>query len=71
MEQPPPPFWSTCRNRKIKKKYVDCLTYKNIVWPLSSYKDQSNAKSKIISVENKYRLKKSGALQNVMIGIIT
>jgi hypothetical protein len=35
-----------CQNRKIKKKYVDCLTYKNIVWPLSSYETQSNANSK-------------------------
>jgi hypothetical protein len=45
-----------CQNRKIKKKYVDCLTYKNIVWPLFSYENQSNANSKIIS-EKKYRVK--------------
>jgi len=38
-----------CQNRKIKRKYVDCLTYKNIVWPLSSYENQSNAKNKIVS----------------------
>ena len=34
---------------KSRKKYVDCLTYKNIVWPLSSYENQSNANSKMIS----------------------
>ena len=39
---------------RIEKKYVDCLTYKNIGLPLSSYENQSNAKSKIITVENKY-----------------
>ena len=49
-----------CQNRKIKKKYVDCLTYKNFVWPLSSYENQSNANIKIISVENKYRVKGQG-----------
>ena len=59
------------RIEQSRKKYVDCLTYKNIVWPLSSYENQSNVKSKIISVENKYRVKKSGSLQTVMIGIIT
>jgi hypothetical protein len=31
------------------RKNVDYLTYKNIVWPLSSYENQSNANSKIIS----------------------
>ena len=40
-------FGMRCQNRKIKKKYVDCLTYKSIVWPLSSYENQSNANSKI------------------------
>jgi hypothetical protein len=39
----------TVRIEKSRKKYVDCLTYKNIVWPLSSYENQSNADSKIIS----------------------
>ena len=34
------------RIEKSRKKYVDCLTYKNIVWPLSSYENQSNANRK-------------------------
>jgi hypothetical protein len=34
------------RIKKSRKKYVDCLTYKNIVWPLFSYENPSNANSK-------------------------
>ena len=40
------------RIEKSRKKYVDCLTYKNIVWPLSSYENQSNANSKNYFREN-------------------
>jgi hypothetical protein len=35
------------RIEKSRTKYVDRLTYKNMVWPLSSYEHQSNANSKI------------------------
>ena len=37
------------RIEKLRKNYVECLTYKNIVWPLSSYENQSDVNSKIIS----------------------
>jgi len=47
------------RIEKSRKKYVDCLTHKNIVWPLSSYENQSNANRKKIISEKKYRVKKS------------
>ena len=38
--------------KKSRKKYIDYLTNKNIVWPLSSYEDQSNANSKNYFREN-------------------
>ena len=47
------------RMEKSRKKYVDCLTYKNIACPLSSYENQSNANRKKNISEEKYRVKKS------------
>jgi hypothetical protein len=58
-----------CQNRKIMKNYVDCQTKKNIVWPLSSYENQSNDNTKKLS-KTKYRVKKSGSLQIVMVRIV-
>ena len=59
------------RIEKSRKKYVDCLAYKNIVWPLSSYENQVNAIVKLFQRKKVQGEKVKVAYKTVMIGIIT